>query len=259
VLQDPAAVQQLCARLIQLPSFAFELDVSADGPAQHGSSAAVGLLPSGAPRPQQLAVAGLPLCSEDGSAAYILLSRATPAAAWQATSQLLGQAGTTKVTFSLKQQLLALHHLRKQLAGAPSCQVPEPADHLVDVRIAAWLLVPDWQQAVGEDQRTHSGRPKPPTQVLKCMLGRWLGGSSGVQEALQRLLGGAAAGAAGCGAVQQAQRQQQQQHVEPCTRAARARRGFQVLQVGGWLCRWSAHAVRAGMLDGCLAGRTGSS
>jgi hypothetical protein len=236
--------------LSQLPTFAFELDITPDAPAATAAitfsaefalpdalanqpaaaagAGGVGVATAGrtagaadATKQEQLAISGLALCSEDGSAAYIPLSRATPAAAWQAISQLLGQAGTTKVTFSLKQQLLALHHLRKQLAGAHGCQVPEPADHLVDVRIAAWLLYPD-SSTVHETKssRGKTGGARSATKVLEAILERWFGGGSSMAIALQGLQG--PQGGAG---------RARHHYLDQCKRTVLARKAFETLKV----------------------------
>jgi hypothetical protein len=255
IVDDIAAIQQLCAHLSQLPCFAFELDTAPDAlaassalsfsselalpdapanqppalaaaraaaaaaaGARAGAAPAAPPVPAAAPKEEQFAVSGLALCSQDGCAAYIPLSRATPAAAWQAIGELLGRPGSTKVTFSLKQQLLALHQLRKQLAGcAPGCQAPEPADHLVDVRIAAWLLYPD-SSTVHETKssRAKTGGAKSATKVLESILERWFGGSSSMAAALQGLQGSG---------------RTRQRYLDQCKRVVLARKAFETLKV----------------------------
>jgi hypothetical protein len=222
-MQDLPAIQQLCAYLKQLPSYAFELDKTPDSSSSGSApSFSAELALPDAPKASepvaskaQLAITGIALCCQDGSAAYIPLTSTTPAAIWSELASLMADTAATKVTFGFKQQLLALKQLRKQLPAG--CAWPQPADPVVDVRIAAWLLCPDSSSVAEQEVAGRTGRLSP-TKVLEQMLERWFKGNS-VALTLQGLAGPGRA---------------RQRYLDQCKHVVLARKAFGMFKVGWW-------------------------
>lgn len=200
ILTDLSVIKKHCDKLKQLPCFTFDLDTSLGG-----SSLALDDC-------DRRTVTGLSLCCEAGSAAYIPLSSTTSTAVWAEVASLLSSPGPTKVTFGFKQQLLALNQLRKQLPD--DIASPDPADPVVDVRIAAWMLSPD-SDAAQEHAAGSKGSKASATQQVEQLMQQWA--SKG--DLLQALEG--LAGAAGA----------RQRYYDQCKRAALVHKCFQTIKV----------------------------
>ncbi|KAK9824289.1 hypothetical protein WJX72_009203 [[Myrmecia] bisecta] len=140
-------IKSFCERWVRQKQYAFAIDVRGSTTPEAEREAMKASLPKGpgiassAGKPALAVrsgprIAGVAVCWDRERAFYILLPAQNAAEAWKVVMEALS-GPAEKITHDLKPQLVGL------LQAAISQDGPQPADPLVDVRIAAWMLAPD--------------------------------------------------------------------------------------------------------------------